>query len=410
MTFRRVPPVYSPISAGALWRGLATALSPGAAAQARRELDDWVRGTYQSDAWLWTDSGTSALLLALRLAGSAGHRRVALPAYGCYDLATACDGAAVEVALYDLDPTTLGPDWESLESALKAGADMVVVAHLYGIPVDLERARELASRFGAVLIEDAAQGVGASSGGRPLGAHGEMGILSFGRGKGLTAGGGGLLLARGRWAERLSALPPLPKAGRGFGRLFKSVVQWAFTDPSVYWIPAALPFLGLGETVYRSWSPPTALGAAGFGILGEQLQEIEPEAQVRRRIARKLLEAIEAVPDTRLHAPILSAKAVPGFLRVPILAIGGSRALLLSKHSRRLGVSPGYPGQLAALQGFGGRVRGAQARFAGAERLVNELLTLPAHSRLAPQDLARIQMHLSRDNGDTEPRSGQEAS
>src|SRR5690606_25328323 len=99
--------------------------------------------------------------LALRLAtAERGSRRIALPAYGCYDLATACDGAEVEVLLYDIDPETLGPDWTSLEWALAQGARTIVVAYLYGMPVDLGRVRSLAAAHQAVIIEDAAQGIG----------------------------------------------------------------------------------------------------------------------------------------------------------------------------------------------------------------------------------------------------------
>ncbi len=48
----------------------------------------------------------------------------------------------------------------------------VVVAHLYGHPVDLRQAQALADAAGSILIEDAAQGVGARYDGRPLGSFG----------------------------------------------------------------------------------------------------------------------------------------------------------------------------------------------------------------------------------------------
>src|SRR4029434_8607789 len=111
-------------------------------------------------------------------------------AYCCYDLATAADGAGADVLLYDLHPLTLGPDWRSFERTLARGATAAVVAHLYGHPVDLRQAQALADSAGSILIEDAAQGVGARYDGRPLGSFGGMSLLSFGRGKGLTGGGG----------------------------------------------------------------------------------------------------------------------------------------------------------------------------------------------------------------------------
>jgi len=394
--FRRVPPVYSPISARALWRGLKAALSRAEAERARAELDEWVKGTWQPAEWLWTDSGTSALMLALRIARAAGRRRVALPAYGCYDLATACDGADVEVALYDVDPETLGPDWASLEGVLAAGADILVVAYLYGVPVDVDRVRSLATRCGAVFVEDAAQGIGARWGGRPLGSFGDLSVLSFGRGKGLTAGGGGLLMARGGWADGLKALPPLPGGGGGYAGLCKSLVQWAFSNPSLYWIPAGLPFLGLGETVYRPWAEPQGLSASAAGLLSRNRLGIESEAGHRRELAGRVLEAISGAGDGAMVTVPIETYGVPGYLRYPILAVQPHRGLLLSEGGAKLGLSPGYPSSLGRLSGFAERGNAAGARFPGAERLVMHLLTCPVHSRVEAGDLKALQGQFSR--------------
>ncbi len=384
---RRVPPVYSPISARALWRGFRAALSPAAAARARAELDEWVRQTYRPAEWLWTDSGTSALTLALRIAKAAGRRRVALPAYGCYDLATACDGAGVEVALYDVDPETLGPDWGSLEQVLDGGADILLVAHLYGLPVDLGRATRLASRFGAVLVEDAAQGVGASWAGRPLGANGDLGVLSFGRGKGLTAGGGGLLLAGPEWGERLRAHSALRKGGRGLTGLAKSLAQWAFATPSMYWIPAGLPFLGLGETVYRGASEPAAMSRSGGGILAETTSLISAEAQTRRGHGEWWRERLHG--DTHLQTPAVASSACSGDLRFPVLRGSARAGGLWSPSAAPLGVARGYPLSLDHLEGFGSKWAGS-SRFPGANRIAAELVTIPTHSLVSEDDVTRL--------------------
>ncbi len=100
------------------------------------------------------------------------ERPVAFPAYACYDLASAALGAGTRVLLYDLDTETLGPDWPSLERSLEAGATAVVVVHLFGIPVDMDRVGQMARAHGAAVIEDAAQAVGAAWRGRPAGEPG----------------------------------------------------------------------------------------------------------------------------------------------------------------------------------------------------------------------------------------------
>ncbi|MGH7657720.1 MAG: hypothetical protein ACREL6_05755, partial [Gemmatimonadales bacterium] len=121
MMLRRQLPVWSPLPGGAIVTGAHAALTNGD--DARSEVRDWLHSRYRPEAELLVDSGTSALALAIAACGSGAPAigasrdfradapsRVALPAWGCYDLATAADMAGATVRLYDLDPGTLGPD------------------------------------------------------------------------------------------------------------------------------------------------------------------------------------------------------------------------------------------------------------------------------------------------------------
>ena len=108
--------------------------------EARDRLRQRVRDRLGAVEACLTDSGTTALGLALLAAKRLRSIPVALPAWSCFDVATAADAADVPVVLYDLDPLTLGPNFVSLERALDRGAKSVVVAHHYGVPVDVARA------------------------------------------------------------------------------------------------------------------------------------------------------------------------------------------------------------------------------------------------------------------------------
>src|SRR5690625_7841010 len=102
-----------------------------------------------------TGSGTDALQRAIVCACQRIGRGAvaAIPAYGCYDIATAAIGAEVRFFLYDIDPVTLGPDLDSLGSAIAAGASAVVVAPLYGAPVACGAAGAADSRVAGVVGE-----------------------------------------------------------------------------------------------------------------------------------------------------------------------------------------------------------------------------------------------------------------
>ena len=389
-SLRLVPPVHSPVTLAAVASGVG-ALA-GGAARARAEVTATLGERFGCRDLLLTDSGTSALTLALRAGAQRAPGPVALPAYCCYDIATAADGARVQVRLYDLDPATLGPDLPTLRAALEQGARTVVVAHLYGIPADLGAVRSLASRYDALLIEDAAQGAGAAWDGRPLGSLGSLGVLSFGRGKGVTAGRGGALLANddagsaALAAVRDRLLPGSTSATEPIALL----AQWLLARPSLYAIPASLPFLGLGETVYRRPRETRGMSAFALGVLRSTLASTDGEAAARRVHAERLLDRSGGA-GKNLEAVRPPAGAVPGYLRLPVLAQDALRGRLSSGTARRLGIMPGYPATLAELPGFGARVRNASAGFPGARRLAASLFTLPTHGLLSERDLRGLE-------------------
>lgn len=336
-----------------------------------------------------TDSGTSALTLALRHTCDDGRRPVAIPAYGCFDLATAVLGARVPFILYDVDPTTLGPDFDSLRRALRQGADRIVVVHLYGVPVDMRAVLDLARDHGALVIDDAAQGVGARFNGQVLGSIGDIGVLSFGRGKGLTSGRGGALL----WNQNLETFGSNAVAGvevgsrRWLGEALICTAQWSLGRPALFGIPSSIPMLHLGDTVFRPPHDIEAISAFATGVLQETIPLADTEGQIRKANAAALRATAE---QCGLTLPKICLLAEPGYLRLPVIgsAMDARRARTAAAES--LGIRLGYPSTLAELDGFGhARVNGTE-HFAGADHLAARLFTLPVHSRVSTRDLLRL--------------------
>jgi dTDP-4-amino-4,6-dideoxygalactose transaminase len=370
-----------------LLAGGRAAASDVAAGRGRTTLLALLARQYAPCGVVLTDSGTSALTAAI--AGNVRDRpgaAVALPAFACYDVATAADGAGVPVLLYDVDPRTLAPDLESVRAALRADTAAIVVAHFYGYPVDLTEVNRLAEESGAVVIEDAAQAAGATLGDRPAGAQASLSVLSFGRGKGWTGGGGGALLAfddRGTPVlEATRALLGAPR--RGWGDLAALGAQSLLARPSLYAIPAALP-LGLGETVYRPPRPARGPAAATAAVLAASWPLAAAEVDVRRRNAARLLAALEHQAAFATITTLPHAR--PGYLRLPTLASREVRGTVAAS----LGVFPSYPQALCDLPGFAARCMNRHDPFPGARLLASRLCTLPTHSRLDGRDLARLE-------------------
>ncbi len=379
MTIWRQPPVWSPLDLRAILAGVRAAWL-GGGARARSVLEGLLREKYSPAELYLTDSGTSALTLALLVVRAATRAPVALPAYCCYDVATAADGAEIPFFLYDVDPRTLSPDFESLRETFKAGARSAVVAHLFGVPADLARVQEVAAPYQALVIEDAAQGSGCDYRGNPAGSLGALGVLSFGRGKGVTGGSGGaLLLNDGRLAEALKQRQwrgiDLDRSPRGgVGALVRILAQWLLARPGWYAAPAALPFLQLGETIYRNPHPISGMIAFAAGVLTRTLVLAPGEIDARRRRASVLGERGHQGLQTW---PIPDGWTA-GWLRYPVV-LPDTATTSLSHDLVVDGVARGYPLSLAVLGGFGGRRLNPSTGFPGASRLADRLVTVPTH-------------------------------
>jgi dTDP-4-amino-4,6-dideoxygalactose transaminase len=391
--WRHQAPVHSPLSLAALLAGArAAAARNGAASKAEAQVTALLRERYTAKAVLLTDSGTAALTAALLaiLKGRPGSP-VALPAYACYDLATAADGANAPVLLYDLDPRTLAPDLAQVEAAMRQGATAIVVAHFYGCPVDLGEVNRLATIYGTVVIEDAAQALGATVRDRPAGSQSSLAVLSFGRGKGLTGGSGGALLAHDAAGQRIldRAKELLVEARRGWPELLMTTAQFFLERPNVYALPAALPFLHLGETIYRTPRPLRGPASASCPVVAATWQLAEREADVRRRNAERLLLELQAQPGFEIITSPSHAR--PGYLRLPVLASPDVFRSVAEPATRRLGVMAGYPKVLCDLERFGSRCLNRNHAFPGSRLLTARLCTVPTHGRLRARDLAGLE-------------------
>lgn len=141
-------------------------------------------------------SGTAALHLAVRLSGVKPGEKVF-----CSDLTFS---ATVNPVIYeggvpvfiDTEYDTWNMDPAALEKAFQIYPDVraVVVAHLYGVPCKIDEIRQICGRHGAVLIEDAAESLGASYKGRQTGTFGTYSCVSFNGNKIITGSAGGMLL------------------------------------------------------------------------------------------------------------------------------------------------------------------------------------------------------------------------
>ena len=142
-------------------------------------------------------AGTAALHLAVKLAGVKPGDKVF-----CSDMTFS---ATVNPVTYeggipifiDSERDTWNMDPVALEKAFELYPEvkLVVVAHLYGTPGKIDEIREICKRHGAILIEDAAESLGATYKGKQTGSFGDYNAISFNGNKIITGSSGGMLLS-----------------------------------------------------------------------------------------------------------------------------------------------------------------------------------------------------------------------
>lgn len=154
-----------------------------------------------------TNAATSALHLALVVAGVRPGDEVICPATTCMATANAiCHAGGVPV-FADVDPHTFNLDPHSASRAVGPATRAILLVHQIGQPADLTAFEELCAAKGLPLIEDAATALGARYRGRCIGSHGRPTCFSFHPRKVITTGEGGMLVVGSATAaERARAL------------------------------------------------------------------------------------------------------------------------------------------------------------------------------------------------------------
>jgi dTDP-4-amino-4,6-dideoxygalactose transaminase len=141
-------------------------------------------------------SGTFAVELTLRALKIGPGDEVILAAYDYGGNFLSVHAVGAMPVLLDVDPDNWNLDPNSLQESIGPKTRAVIVSHLHGGLVPMREVMEITAEREILVIEDAAQAPGAIIHGRKAGTWGDVGILSFGGSKLLTAGRGGAFLTR----------------------------------------------------------------------------------------------------------------------------------------------------------------------------------------------------------------------
>ena len=386
---RTLPPSAAPIEWQDLLEGLLGLVHSEAAVE--RLQDDFRQHFGVKHVW-FVSSGKAALSLILSaLHGLSGRNKVVLPGYTCFSVPSAVVRARLSVALCDVDPVSLDFDFGKLSTVADSSVLCVLATHLLGIGVDVPRVAELCRQQGIFVVEDVAQAFGGEREGVPFGVLGDVSFLSFGRGKNITCGSGGAILTNddriGEALAREYALLPQVSLIDMLKNWLEVAVTKVLINPALYWLPAGLPFLKLGETKFYTDFPITRLDPIRAGLLRRWRRRLANSTTSRVMHSEQMLRSL-ARSNVQTIKPSGQGQSV--YLRLPVLMRSKHEkdAVCRASADQGLGISPLYPSSLQQIVELRDTLscKDVPQSTLIAERLV----TLPTHELLSASDIVRI--------------------
>lgn len=165
-------------------------------------FEDLVAASCGAQYGIATTSGTTALALAVAALGIGASDEVIVPSFTNIATAFAVIYSGAKPIFVDVDPATWNIDADLVAAEITPKTKAILPVHIYGQPADMDRITEVAQRHGLLVIEDACEAHGAEYKGRPIGAIGDAGCLSFFANKVITTGEGGMVVSNDECVAR----------------------------------------------------------------------------------------------------------------------------------------------------------------------------------------------------------------
>lgn len=305
------------------------------------------------------NSGTSALIAALQaIQLRAGDEVVTTPFTFAATLNAILEAGAI-AGFADIDPVTFNIDPDKLAAAITDRTRVVMPVHLYGQPAAMEPISELAAARDLVIVEDAAQALGATVAGRKVGSLG-IGCFSLYATKNLSTGEGGIVTTDDD--ERADRLRLLRNQGLGARDQYEIV----------------------GHN-YRL----TDLQAA---IAIPQLERLEASTARRRAHAARLSAGLVGIVG--IVTPVVAVGNTHVFHQYTIRVTAAARldrdALAARLRARGIGTGIYYPRVVFDYDCYRDHPGVVVSSVPEAFRAAREVLSLPVHPHLSASDVDRI--------------------
>lgn len=310
------------------------------------------------------NTGTAALHLAVQAVTARGSE-VLVPSLTFVASFQAVSGAGCVPVACEVREDTATIDLEDAEKRLTERTAAIMPVHYASNPWQVEAVYDFARKHGLRVIEDAAHAFGCRRDGRKIGSAGDMVCFSFDGIKNITSGEGGCIVAFDPEAARLCSDARLLSVENDAEKRFSGTRSWDFDVKRQGW----------------RYHMSNIMAAIGRVQLSRLDGEFAPARRVLGALYRELLSDVSGLALLRIDP---ADDIVPHIFEVRVLH---GRKDAVKAALAEVGVPTGVhykPNHLLTFYG-GGRVS-----LPVTERLYGELVTLPLHPGISPDDVRRI--------------------
>jgi dTDP-4-amino-4,6-dideoxygalactose transaminase len=333
-----------------------------------RKCHAWLEKRCGSARALLTHSCTAALEMAAILADLAPGDEVIMPSFTFVSTANAFVLRGAVPVFVDIRPDTLNLDETLIEAAITPRTRAIVPVHYAGIGCEMDAILAVARTHDLLVVEDAAQALLSTYKGRPLGAIGHAGTVSFHETKTVISGeGGALLINDPRWAHRAEIIR---EKGTNRSQFLRGEVD------KYTWVDIGSSYL------------PSEIIAA---FLWAQLEEAERITERRMALWRRYDEALADLERSgKLRRPIVPAECTHNAHMYYVLAPSVALCQRTLQHLKAAAVNAVFhyvPLHTSPAGQSRGRAHGDLSRTT---ELSRRLIRLPLWLGMTEETIARV--------------------
>jgi len=322
------------------------------------------------------NSGTSALHAILLACDLKAGDEVIVPSFTFIATANAALFVGAKPVFADVEEETFGVSPSDVQEKITRKTKAIMPVHYGGLPCRIKELQEIAKDNDLILIEDAAESIGASIDGKKVGSFSDSAVFSFCGNKVITTGEGGMIVTDSRkiW-ERL-------KLVRSHGRL--EVEPYFATIKSLDYV-----------TLGYNWRMSSVTAALGFS----QMKKLDKVIEMRRRNVEYLERKLSKISGIGLQNP------PEGYFHVYqmyTIRVKGGRVVrdALKDHLAKEGIMSKVYFEPVHLSSFYRRKFGhRKGELPVTEKLSEEVLTLPMYPTLHREEMDYIAKSISEFKG-----------